>query len=483
MDFLQLIYSIVLIIIFFGGSIFVHELGHYLAARRRGLKVERFSIGFGPKLWSMTRDGVEWCVCAFPLGGYVALPQLAHLEGIEGESKEDLSKLPPISYTDTVIVAVMGVVFNIIFAFVLGCVLWVVGRPTTVAQNTTIIGTVMTQIADTQGAQHPGPGLAAGLQPNDTLVAIDGYRVKSWRDIKQVTITGTQRDADKSPIATLEILRDGKPLTLLAHPILSGPEKLRSLGILPREDLLVGEVLPNSPAALAGFSHGDHITTVNGHPVYNYYDYSTLLEKNGTTPVTLTYTRAEKTFTTTLTPQMVTVSKKGDQEPLIGLSFDPQVVIVHQDPITQIVDAASLTWRTLTTLVNPSSDIKLSHMSGPPGIAWIIHRLSADLRQLLSFILIINVNLAILNMLPLPVLDGGHIVIATLNRIRQKTISVQTIAMMQNLFSILLLGLMVYVIFFADVPRVGREWKEEAKYNQQAQEALQPVFSPAPTAK
>src|SRR3954469_25618800 len=93
------LWSIFLIILFFGGSIFVHELGHFLAARRRGVKVTRFSIGFGPAIWKRTaKDGGEYRLSWIPLGGYVALPQLADMGAIEGESELDVSKLPPITY-------------------------------------------------------------------------------------------------------------------------------------------------------------------------------------------------------------------------------------------------------------------------------------------------------------------------------------------------------------------------------------------------
>ena len=115
--------GIVLLALFFGGSIFVHELGHFLAARKRGLKIERFSIGFGPRLFGWTgKDGVDYRVSIIPLGGYVALPQLADMEGIEGASSEEAEKLPKISYADKMIVSVMGAVFNVIFAFVLALV-------------------------------------------------------------------------------------------------------------------------------------------------------------------------------------------------------------------------------------------------------------------------------------------------------------------------------------------------------------------------
>ncbi|MEO5960065.1 MAG: site-2 protease family protein, partial [Opitutaceae bacterium] len=110
-------WSIFLVVAFFGGSIFVHELGHFLAARRRGVHVERFSIGFGPAIWSRRgKDGVEYRIAWFPLGGYVLLPQLADLGAVEGQSSTDVAKLPPVSYATRMIVFAAGATFNVIFA-------------------------------------------------------------------------------------------------------------------------------------------------------------------------------------------------------------------------------------------------------------------------------------------------------------------------------------------------------------------------------
>ena len=124
------VWSIFLVVLFFGGSIFVHELGHFLVARRRGVHVERFSIGFGPPIFSWHgRDGVEYRISWIPLGGYVLLPQLADLGAIEGKSDVNVEALPPISYTTRMLVFVAGAVFNLLFAFVLATVVWVIGQP------------------------------------------------------------------------------------------------------------------------------------------------------------------------------------------------------------------------------------------------------------------------------------------------------------------------------------------------------------------
>lgn len=476
-EFLHIAWATFLIILFFGGSIFVHEFGHYIAARRRGLKVDRFSIGFGPRLFSWNRDGVEWCVSLFPLGGYVALPQLANLEGLEGDYKSDPKKLPPISYTDTLVVAVMGVVFNIIFAFALATILWGVGRPSTDSQQTTVVGTVLEKITDAKGTEVTGPGLSAGIQSGDKILSIDGVQVKNWRDVKQFIVTGLGRDAKHQPSLTMVVRREGNTVTLSAQPILSGPEKLRSLGLLPQEDLFVGQIFKDSPAQRTGVKTGDQILSINTHPIRTYYDYDKLLRENGLNPLQLKILRDKIEQTFTIAPRKVKISQDGQEQALLGFSLEPKIITVYQNPIEQIVGAASLTWRTLTTLVHPDSDIKLSHLSGPPGIAWAIYRLSTDFRQVLSFIVLINVNLAILNLLPLPVLDGGHIVLATINKFRRKPLPVTYIIVLQNIFTVALLGLMIYVIFFSDVPRLGREWKDVMQERKESKLMITPDFS------
>src|SRR5690606_18106208 len=125
-----------------------HELGHFLAAKWRGLHIERFSIGFGPKIVSWRRGGVEYRLSWFPLDGYVALPQLADMRGIEGDSSTDVNALPPISFTDKVIVAAAGAVFNIIFALALATILFFTGRPSNEMRASTEVGYVSETVVD-----------------------------------------------------------------------------------------------------------------------------------------------------------------------------------------------------------------------------------------------------------------------------------------------------------------------------------------------
>ena len=159
-----------------GFSIFIHELGHFIAAKKRGLIADRFSIGFGPRLFGWHRNGTDFRLSLLPLGGYVSLPQLADMGRVEGGEK-DKDKLAPISYADKMIVAVMGAIFNLIFALVLSLLLWGVGREIV---KSTSIGFVAEEIRNADGAIVPGPAYEAGIRQGDTIYTIDGKSVPDW---------------------------------------------------------------------------------------------------------------------------------------------------------------------------------------------------------------------------------------------------------------------------------------------------------------
>jgi regulator of sigma E protease len=221
------IWAIFLIIVFFGGSIFVHELGHFLAARRRGLKVERFSIGFGPKLFTWTKDGVEYCISLLPLGGYVALPQLAEMRGIEGESEHGVEALPPISYSSKVIVSVMGVIFNVIFAFCLSLILWQVGLPRDDIKESTQIGYIFKEIKLPSGETVTGPAHYAGLQVGDIIRTIDGRTVHDRMSAMEAIILSSGRDEYDQPKIQISIERGTETKDITLYPRLAGDDKLR----------------------------------------------------------------------------------------------------------------------------------------------------------------------------------------------------------------------------------------------------------------
>ena len=263
-----------------GFTIFIHELGHFLAARQRGLVILRFSIGFGPKLFGWTRNGVEYRLSAIPFGGYVALPQLADMGRLEGrreldensnheedgknfkwddvdsdddeeededeEEKEAKPKpLPKISYTDKMLVSVMGAVFNMLLAFALSCVLYFFGYDVSDAQLTTKVG----YVADTverwnplvsEGEEVTGPAKKAGLLAGDEIIRVDGSPVENFMDIQNRIVTGKEQTAQGSRLVYLTIIRNGQEKELEIYPEVFGPEEMSIIGIGPKETFFIG---------------------------------------------------------------------------------------------------------------------------------------------------------------------------------------------------------------------------------------------------
>ncbi|PHX71171.1 MAG: RIP metalloprotease RseP [Opitutia bacterium] len=481
MDFLAPLLSNVwsgfLVVLFFGGSIFVHELGHFLAARKRGAKVERFSIGFGPAIWSRRgKDGVEYRLSWIPLGGYVLLPQLADLGPVEGESTTDVTTLPPIDYTSKMLILVAGASFNILFAFALACIVWLVGEPTFSELNTTRIGTVNAVIKLADGTTVPNPAADAGLQAGDNVTSIDGHRVANFEDILNGVLLGKGRASDDRRKAIFVIERAGKSMEIVVYPRLLGDDKIRISGVEPAEDLTTESLLPDWPAALAGVKPGDRVIAVDGKPVFQRVAISEHLAKNTSRPSEFLLQRGHEQITLRIQPRLDTDERTGKSVPRIGLRYRDNIVILHPTPWAQVSNDVVSTFRTLGALLSPSSDIGPSKLSGPIGIARALHQQAQwDIRRALWFVILVNVNLAIFNLLPIPVLDGGQILFATIGRIRRRELPANFIMATQSAFFVILMSLIVYVSFF-DVKR----WARDSRAERPAPAATPPA--PAPSA-
>ncbi|MGE9295751.1 MAG: site-2 protease family protein, partial [Puniceicoccales bacterium] len=297
----QSAWGIFLVLLFFNGSIIVHELGHYLAARWRGMKVERFSLfGLGPKLISWKgKDGVEYCICAIPFGAYVALPQLAEMRALEGDGDTQES-LPPISYADKMYVAFAGPFFNLILAVIVALAGWYTGYPSYTGGESARIGYVY----ETLDNGVEGPAWEAGLRAGDVITAIDGKPVKSFKQVPELVALGTGRNAEGEPETTFTIDRDGETKDFVIHPTLlvindASGDKMRAIGIRATDPMTVGGVAPNSPAARAGLTAGDKILTVADQPVYSIPQIGDILDAHRNEDVTIRIIRdgSEQTLT------------------------------------------------------------------------------------------------------------------------------------------------------------------------------------------
>jgi len=470
------VWSIFLVVLFFGGSIFVHELGHFLAARRRGVKVERFSIGFGPKVFGWRgKDGVDYRVSLLPLGGYVSLPQLADLRAIEGESDEDVEKLPPISYSTKMIVFAAGATFNILFALLLASIIWVIGQPMSSDMATTRIGYVSPTLEMPDGARVPSPASEAGLQVGDTVRKIDGIPVKDWMQLMQTLVTGSGRTATGRPMAMFTIERDGALLEVPIYPLLSGEENFRRVGIAANYTIQIHAITAGSPGEAAGFAPGDELVSLNGVPIYGIDTYRDTLAAAGGNPVVVRVKRGEGAID-------LTVPARTDlTDPTLGLTFIRGFSLVYPSPLTQVNDHVVMTFRTLGSLINPQSDIGLSKVAGPVGIVRIFHSAAeAGIRAVLMFTILVNINLAIFNLLPIPVLDGGQMLFATIARLRGRALPANFIMATQSTFILLLFSMIIYVSFF-DVRRVVRDVQANRAETAAPAEPAKPAEADEPT--
>ncbi len=449
--------AIILVVLFFGASIFVHEYGHYIAARWRRLKIERFSIGFGPRLFGWKdKQGVDWRISLFPLGGYVALPQLGEMRGIEGSTDSGTDELPPLSYSDKMIVAGAGAFFNILFALALGTVLWITGLPASEELESTTVGYVSESIVDADGMERDGPAMRAGLQPGDRIIAIDDEKVHDWEDIIYAVTTGTRRTESGNPRTVILVERDGRELSLEVYPVLDEFEGIRRIGLAPANSLLIGDTMPNSPAELAGLQAGDEIVAINGKPVFHTVTLSRIIQDNPDAGLVLTVLRDGQRKTVPLSAEQVVYNKAGDTTPMIGVRWQQVFETRHVNPVTQVVDAVRVTFRVLGALIHPQSDVGISNLSGPVGISYTLYVISQiGVLEVLSIVVLINVNLAILNLLPIPVLDGGHMAFATIAKLRGRPVPPNVVASAQGAFMLIFLMIFVYVTFF-DVGRVRR---------------------------
>ncbi|CAN5565861.1 RIP metalloprotease RseP [soil metagenome] len=442
---LRIIFILLEVVILFNLLIVVHELGHFLAARWRGLVIERFGVWFGKPLWKKKINGVEYSLGSLPFGGFVALPQLAPMDIIEGETETDRAQLPRISVLDKIIVAVAGPLFSLLLALVFATLVWGVGHPVGEADMTTVIGYV----------EPRSPGEKAGLQAGDKILQVDGKPVTRFSGMNDsVTWNVIRSEGETIPFL---VEREGQQLSFSVVPYIAPTsgwrrKSVRQVMIYPASTPVIDQVEKGSPAAAAGLQPGDIIQRFNGRPIYNAIALADYIRQHPGERLTLDVQRASgRRFQTALTP--VPMMTRGKMIPRIGIGWDTtgQMTIAHPNPIEQVYDSVTSTLNTIEAVASPKSDVRLQHLSGPVGIVRIYYLLFESDRgwQLaLWFSVILNVNLAILNMLPIPVLDGGHIVLALIEAVRRKPVNIRVLEIVQTGCAVLIIGYIAYVSFF-----------------------------------
>jgi regulator of sigma E protease len=441
---LHVVFILLEVVVLFNLLIVVHELGHFLAARWRGLYIEKFGIWFGKPLWKKTINGVQYSLGSIPFGGFVALPQLAPMDLIEGKADLDRARLPKISALDKIIVAVAGPLFSLLLALFFACVVWAVGHPVSESDLTTVIGYV----------HQDSPAARAGLRPGDKILEVDGRPVSRFFGMNDSVIWNIVRS--EGATIPFKVERDGQVVSVDVAPHIAETsgwrrKSTRQVMIQPAVTPLVAQVEKDSPAARAGISSGDIITGINGVRIFNALSLVDQIEQHPTDELTLDVRRATEQLTIALRPALL--ETEGVKKPRIGIQWDSggRMSLSHPDPAEQVYHSITSTLQTIGAVASPSSDVKLQHMSGPIMIVRIYYLLfegDSGWKLALWFSVVLNVNLAILNMLPIPVLDGGHIVLAMIEGVRRKPVNMKILEWVQTACATLIIGYMLYISFF-----------------------------------
>lgn len=431
---LQYTVSIGSVLLLFGGTVLVHELGHFLTAKWFGLRIDAFSIGMGPALWKKTVNGVVYKISLLPIGGYVALPQM-DITGSAFENQDaKQGVLQEVAPWKRIIIAVAGPVMNILAALVLCTLVWWQGKPADPGPGPAVVGSVREATA----------AYEAGLRKGDLIRTINDDRIHFWADVQ---ISAMLNDTlDLQVIRNQEVLRIyGLPTEVNAY----GYRVLRGVG--PEEEGLlyvkVAEVVPESPAETAGVQVGDRLVSVNGTPVEDGRHFAEMVRASEGNELELVVQRNGdgELGTLALTPVMDETVNRWR----IGIAMQGEFELVHPPPLKQIHYFQGSIFRTLRAFTRPREMGKAAQgVGGPVMILSGMHsQVQFHPMQALWFTALINVNLAIINLLPLIILDGGHIMVALFEWITGRKPCRSLIVGLANAMVVLLIALMVLLSF------------------------------------
>ncbi|MFN3918871.1 MAG: RIP metalloprotease RseP [Methylohalobius sp.] len=448
------LYNLFFFILAVGVLIIFHEFGHFWIARRMGVKVLRFSVGFGTPLWRYQKSpaDTEFVVCALPLGGYVKMVDEREGEVAPKDLPYAFNRQPLLS---RVAIVAAGPAFNFVLAILLYWIVLVSGE----IGLKPLVGSVE---PDSLAAQ-------AGFQRGDEIVAIEGEKAPTWNEVfsllfaqvvqhRYVQVEVITPAGDKQ-IRTLEI-----PKELTENPNLLG----QKLGLRPFEPPLppvIDKVEPGSPAEEAGLKPGDRIVAVDGAPIEEWRQLVEIVRDNPNRPLAVVVERQGQTLAITLTPAGV-LSQDGKLQGRIGAGvkvppglYDPYQVTYRLGPLkaltTAVEKTAEFSWLTLKMLGKMLiGQASIQNLSGPISIAQYAGQSAAlGMSYFFKFLAVISISLGVVNLLPIPVLDGGHLAFYLVEGVLGKPLSDQAIARFQQIGMAILIALMALAIFL-DIQRL-----------------------------
>ena len=436
------------LVIVLGVLIFVHELGHFLVAKAVGIQVLRFSLGFGRPVVEWKRGETEYWVSWIPLGGYVKMAGLEE-EGMVGELEggkaavaidpERAFDRKPLWARMAVILA--GVTMNVLLAFFIYAGLAAFSG--VAVRSTTQVDTVLTHMLP------PGTESLAGLQRGDRVIRVNGDTIRSWTELQTRLLT-----ADS--VVQLDIAGRQEPVTVRLPADTTARVRLVSWGLLPHEPARIGLVLPGEPAARGGLKTGDLVIRAAGDTIRSWNDLLLKLWYNPAKPVPLSVLRRDRVVDLTVTPRAQTDDDSTSARPrpfgFIGAEGDFPETRERLPIGTSIRVGALQTVRQIGAVVASVKrlvfgEASVKELGGPIMIAQVSGQaVRLGLDRFLMFIAFFSVSLAVLNLLPIPVLDGGHAVFLIVEGILRKPLSAQLRLRLTQVGMLIVLAIMVLAI-------------------------------------
>ena len=453
----------------FSLSIFVHELGHFLAARALGLVADVFSIGMGPAIWKRKIGATSWQIGWLPFGGYVALPQMDPNSFLEGTSSGDRRQetgdrrqetgdrgqetgsdplspgschlspapraLPRVAPWKKIVVSIAGAAGNVAFAFLLAAIVWVVGKPSSLQEQNVVVGFLSTN----------SPALALGLAVGDEIVAVNGEPVRNWIDISEKVALGA---SDTVVLRVRPSAGEEREFPVETEKASIGVRRLP--GIEGMDPCLVASVDPGSGAEAVGLLPGDQILRFDGQAVYGPAHLSQLVEAAAGRPVPVEFLRGQERLSAAVESRYDETLRRHRIGVAFNALFDLDFATrTHPTPWAQVRGHATAIFSFLRALATPATSGAAAGAVGGP----ILILLMLWLMLKSSFILAIwftgflNVNLAIINLLPLPILDGGHVVMNLWELAFRRPAPPRLINALANVFAVLFIALFLALTF------------------------------------